>query len=185
MLALAVLFVVGCHRGKNTDDVVESSLDSHRETVAKFQDGQQRFKDLIATVRDEKSFDAARADLDAVVSDWREAAIALRRLKPPSEGEQANFRKLIADGNRRTEPTGEDLISLISIESREAEVTQWLEEFTAAAEEAGTEMLRLYGPTGYTGPEAEGTELDPSTATNPSPIGSASKAPPPTIITVG
>jgi hypothetical protein len=149
LLAFAALSIAGCDRGDKGSDSFTPSPDSHREIIAKFQDGQERFKGLIATVRDEKSFDAAKPELHKIVSDWREVAASLGELQPPSEEQQAEFRALIAEGHRATEPTGEDMLSLISIESREAEVTRWLEEFAAAGGAVGTEMVRLYGPTDY------------------------------------
>lgn len=165
ILVLAVLFITGCNQREDGTDATVTPSDSHREAVAKFQDGQKRFKELIVKVRDEKSFDAAKPELEKVVSDWREVATALGKLEAPSEEQQAEFRKLIAEGHRATEPTGEDMLSLISIESREAEVTRWLEEFAAAAGAAGAEMGRLYGPTDYAGPEAKAPEIDLSKAT--------------------
>jgi hypothetical protein len=128
--------------------------------VAKFQGAQKRFKDLVATVRDEKSFDAAKPELDKVVSDWREVATTLGQLQPPTEMQQVEIRDLIAVGHRRTEPTGEDMLSLISIESREAEVAQWLEEFAVAGGKAGVEMSRLYGPTDHAAKSAEEPGID-------------------------
>ena len=165
ILALAVLVIAGCDQTEDRVAGTALSSDSHREAVAKFQDGQKRFKELIATVRDEKSFDAAKPELDKVVSDWREVATALGELDPPSKDQQAELRELIAEGHHATEPTGEDMLSLISIESREAEVTRWLEEFAAAAGAAGVEMGRLYGPTDYAGPQEKAPELDLSNAT--------------------
>ncbi|MFC7335805.1 hypothetical protein ACFQY0_01345 [Haloferula chungangensis] len=165
ILAIAVLFATGCDQREKSSDAKASPSDSHREAIAKFQDGQRRFKELIATVRDEKSFDAAKPGLEKVVSDWREVATVLGELEPPSEDLQVELRESIAEGHRATEPTGEDMLSLISIESRDAEVTKWLEEFVAAGGAAGAEMVRLYGPTDYAGPEAEAAQLDLSSAT--------------------
>ena len=73
----------------------------------------------------------------------------LVRFSPPSDEQRAKFRALIAEGHRTTKPTGEDMMSLISIKSREEEVTRWLEEFTAAGGAAGSEITRLYGATDY------------------------------------
>ncbi len=72
---------------------------------------------------------------------------------------------MIAQGHRATEPTGEDMLSLISIESREKEVTAWLEDFTSAGREAGAEILRLYGPTEYGADAAKIPELELGNAT--------------------
>jgi hypothetical protein len=174
ILALAVLFIAACNQGKDGVEETTSSSDTHREAVAKFQGGQKRFKELIATVRDENSFDAAKPELDKIVSDWLQVATALRELEPPSEDQQAEVRAMIAQGHRATEPTGEDMLRLISIENREVEVTRWLQEFASAAGAAGAEMGRLYGTTDYSGPEAEAPELDLSNATiNGSPIDQA------------
>lgn len=149
ILAVALLFVAGCDQADDRGADTTPSPDNHQEAVARFQAGQRRFKELIATVRDERSFDAAKPELDKVVSDWREVAATLRGLEPPSETRQAEIRALIAKGHRAAEPTGEDMLGLISIESREAEITRWFEEFAAAGGAAGAEMVRLYGPTDY------------------------------------
>jgi hypothetical protein len=150
-VTLTVLFITGCDQGEDGANPRAPSSDSHRAAVAKVQDGQASFEELIATVRDERSFDAAKPELGKVVSKWREAAASLAELEPPSEDLQAEFRMLITEGHRATEPTGEDMLRLISIESREAEVTRWLEEFEAAAGAVAAEMARLYGPTDYAG----------------------------------
>ena len=52
---------------------------------------------------------------------------------------------MIAQGHRATEPTGEDMLRLISIENREVEVTRWLQEFASAAGAAGAEMADFTG----------------------------------------
>ena len=149
MLALTALLFVGCNqRDEKAADSVSAS-DPHQAVVEKFQTGQERFKELIATVRDEQSFDIAKPELDKVVSDWRDVASALSELESPSSELQSKLRALIAEGHRATEPTGEGMLSLISIESREAVISQWLEDFVAAGGAAGAEMTRLYGPVDY------------------------------------
>jgi hypothetical protein len=161
ILFLAMLFIVGCEKDKNeVSATVVGSSDRHREAVAKFQGAQKRFKELVATVRDEKSFDAAKPELGKIVSDWREVSATLSQFQPPEDKKQGEMRDLIADGHRRTEPTGEDMLSLISIESREAEVTKWLEEFTEAGGKAMLEMVRLYGPTEYADESGEAGGID-------------------------
>ncbi|MGI9242911.1 MAG: hypothetical protein ACR2RV_19085 [Verrucomicrobiales bacterium] len=165
VLALVSLFIPGCRQGEEGGAGTASSLEDHQEIVAEFQDGQRRFKEAIATVRDEKSFDAAKPELDRIVSDLRDVAAELGELQPPSEEEQAKFRDMIAEGHRATEPTGEDMLSLLSIESREAAVIQWLEEFAAAAGAAGVELGRLYGQTDYGEAEEEPALPDLSNAT--------------------
>jgi hypothetical protein len=160
ILVLAMLSIVGCKKDKNEVSATVASSDQHRKAVAKFQGAQKRFKELIATVRDEKSFDAAKPELDKIVSDWREVSATLSQFQPPEDKKQAEMRDLIADGHRRTEPTGEDMLSLISIESREAEVTKWLEEFAEAGGKAMLEMVRLYGPTEYALESAKADGID-------------------------
>jgi hypothetical protein len=155
ILALAILFIAGCKQAKNanveanTSDNKTSPLDSHREALAKFQGGQRSFQKLIATIKDEKSFDAAKPRLDKIVSDWRDAATILAKLEPPSEGQQAEFRELVSNVHRITEPTTEDVLSLMSIETRKDEITSWLEQFVAAGKAIGTDILRLYGSSNY------------------------------------
>jgi hypothetical protein len=160
ILFLPLLSMVSCEKAKNGIAASVPSSDHHREAVAKFQGAQERFKEIIATVKDEKSFDAAKPELEKIVSDWREVSAMLSQLQPPADNQQAEMRDLIADGHRRTEPTGENMLSLISIESREAEVTKWLEEFTEAGGKAMSEMVRLYGPTDYAAEPAKDAGID-------------------------
>jgi hypothetical protein len=160
ILVLPTLSIISCEKDKDGIVATAQSSDRHREAVAKFQGAQKRFKELVATVRDENSFDAAKPELDKVVSDWREVSATLSQLQPPADKQQAEIRDLIADGHRRTEPTGEDVLSLMSIESREAEVTKWLEEFTEAGGKAMSEMVRLYGPTDYAAEPAKDAGID-------------------------
>jgi hypothetical protein len=154
-LALGVLLITGCQEGPDPADGADSELILLREAVATFQAGQQKFKESIATVRDEESFDAAKPALDQVIADWKEVAAVLSGLEPPDEGTRASFRVALAEGHRRTEPTGEDMLGFFSIESREAEVTRWFTAFAAAGSEVGAEFERLFGTIDYgaSGPE--------------------------------
>lgn len=161
ILVLTTLSIIGCEKAKDGVVATAPSSDRHREAVARFQGAQKRFKELIATVRDENSFDAAKPGLDKVVFEWREVSVALSQLQPPADKQQEEIRTLIADGHRRTEPTGEDMLSLMSIESREAEVTKWLEEFAEAGGKAMLEMSRLYGPTDYAAESGKDAGIDP------------------------
>ncbi len=52
------------------------------------------------------------------------------------------------------------MLGLISIESRETEVGQWLEEFVAAGSAVGVEMRRLYGLTDSTAQANETPTID-------------------------
>ncbi len=162
IVALAIISTSGCNRSEKTTQVRVASLDRHEAVVAKFQDGQKRFKNLIATVRDEQSYDEARPGIDQVISDWRAVAAVLSDLSPPSEEVQVKFRKMIAEGHRRTESMPDDMLRLISIKTREAQTSAWLEDFVATAGKAGEEMRRLYGPTGYASDQAKTLEFGPS-----------------------
>lgn len=165
LLALVMGLIAGCNQPDTEADAAVTPLESHRQAIEKFQSGQKRFKELIAAIRDEESFDAAKPGLDQVVSDWHEVATALGGLEPPSEDQQAEFRELIDEGIRAAEPTNEDMLGLILIESREEEVTQWLEAFAAAARAAGAEVVRLYGPIHDADAEPKAPVIDTSKAT--------------------
>ena len=149
ILAISLLSVAGCKRGNDTTSEPTPAFELHRNTISKFQDGQKRFQVAISSVRDEESFDAGKGELNQVVTDWREVAVAMSGLEPPSSSVQMEFRELLAEGNRATEPTGEDMLSLTSIEGREDEVTHWLIEFAEAGRSVGVELERLYGPLGH------------------------------------
>jgi hypothetical protein len=146
MLVVVVVPAIGCERPSQREIAASSQLsDPHGEAIAGFQRAQRRFKELIATVRDEKSFDATKPELDMIVSGFRKTASRLSQLQPPPEPQRREIRHQIADGHRVTEPTGEDMLGLLSIETRATEVSQWLGEFSEAGRKAGAEMLRLYG----------------------------------------
>ena len=162
--ASIALFLSGCEQSETTGGPDDSTV-RHRDAVLSFQGGQMRFKELVSTIRDEKSFDDARPELAKIAADWHEVAEILRGLQPPSEEERQRFRKMIEEGNTRAEPTSGDMISLVMIESREAEIFEWQEEFVDAASAAGIELARLYGPISKSGPENAPPEIDLSSAT--------------------
>ena len=159
ILSLAIILLAGCDQNQ-ADGEVADSLDLHRDALSRFQDGQVRFKKLMATIRDEQSYDEAKPKLDRIVADWHEVAATLRGLGPPSDQHKLEFREMIAEGHRSTEPTAMDLMSLFSIETREADITKWFQDFADAAGEAGAELSRLYGPTDYSNPEESGPVIE-------------------------
>ncbi|WP_264489352.1 hypothetical protein [Luteolibacter arcticus] len=110
----------------------------------------------MSTIRDEASYDRGAPALEEVLQGFRDSAATFRALAPPSESEQVKYRQMIADGLRGAEPTGEDMLTLISIKTREAEVSEWMKEFMAVAQEAGAEALRLYGKVDYPAAAADG-----------------------------
>ncbi len=69
----------------------------------------------------------------------------MSELGPPDESAREKYRQMIADGHLRSEPTVEDMMSILTIESREKEIAEWMEAFVAAGMEAGVEISRLYG----------------------------------------
>lgn len=162
--ASVALILSGCEQSEVTGGAGDST-DSHSEAVLHFQGGQMRFKELVSTIHDEKSFDDARPELAKIAADWHEVAAILRGLQPPSEEERQRFRKMIEEGNTRSEPTSGDMIRFVMIESREAEILEWQDEFVTAAGAAGIELARLFGPIGKSGPENTPPEFDLSSAT--------------------
>lgn len=160
MLLFLSLTFLGCDQEKNNPGAGENSIKKHEEALAKFQNAQKSFKKLIATVRDEDSFDAAKPGLDQIIIDWKEAESLLQNLTPPSEEDQERIQQQISAGHKATEPTGEDMFSLIMIDSREAEIEKWLQEFAQAGQDVGVEMLRLYGETDYSIKARKPLDLD-------------------------
>jgi hypothetical protein len=145
-MLVVMLPAIGCERPSQRGIASSTQLsDAHREAIAGFQRAQRRFKELITTVGDEQTFDSAKPELDMIVSGFRKTASRLSQLQPPPEPQRKEIRQQIADGHRSTEPTGADMLGLLSIETRAAEVSQWLGEFSEAGRKAGVEMLRLYG----------------------------------------
>jgi len=148
LLSGAAFSLASCNENTKVESS-DNSSERHEEALAKFQEAQLSFKKLIATVRDEESFDTAHPGLDQVVVDFWEARFLFKKLTPPPEDYQVEIRKRISAGHKNTEPTSKDLMSLISIDSREEEVIAWLQDFTRAGHEVGMEMVRLYGESDY------------------------------------
>lgn len=143
LLHFSLAFFGGCSDRSSSDVVV----DHHSDAIRQFRAAQQLFKTTVATVRDEASYDKAAPRLEQVVKSFRQVAVIMKDLSPPAESARDNYRKMILDGSLRSEPTGEDMMSILAIESREKEVAVWMEAFVAAGQDAGAEMKRLYGRT--------------------------------------
>ena len=153
LLVSCSLACSSCRDEKAASESIVEARDSHEGAVREFLSAPAKFREVVATIRDEASYVRAAPGLDEVVRKFRDSAAAFRRLTPPGESEQAKYRQMIAEGFVASEPTPEDMLSLMSIKSREKEVSQWMEEFMAAGQEAGAEALRLYGKPDY--PHAE------------------------------
>ncbi len=149
ILFLPLLSIVSCGKAKNEIAATEKASDQHGEAVVRFQGVQERCMKLISTVGDAMSFDAVKPELEKLVGDCREVSALLGRLQPPADTRQAELRELIGEVHDRTGPTGEEVLRLVSIESREAEVIKWLESFNEAGGTVMVEMARLYGSTEY------------------------------------
>jgi hypothetical protein len=138
-----------CRDEKAASESIVEARDSHEGAVREFLSAPAKFREMVATIRDEASYDRAAPGLADVVRKFRDSAAAFRRLTPPGESEQAKYRQMIADGFVASEPTPEDMLSLMSIKSREKDISQWMVEFMAAGQEAGSEAMRLYGKPEY------------------------------------
>jgi hypothetical protein len=149
-LVVSCAFVLpSCREKKATPEPAAEASDTHEDAIREFLSAPKHFQEVVATIRDGASYDRAAPGLEEVVRKFRDSAAAFRKLAPPGKGEQAKYRKMIADGFQGTEPTGEDMLSLMSIKSREKEVAKWMKEFRVAGQEAGAEALRLYGKIDY------------------------------------
>jgi hypothetical protein len=154
LLACCLLLLVGaCNKGKIPAASAASTPDPHDDAIREFLKAPEQFKQVVATVRDEASFDRATPGLEEVVTKFRDAAAGFKKLSPPAEPDRQKYQQMIAEGFRGAEPTGEDMISLVMLKSREKEVTARMESFRAAAGEAGAEAFRLYGKIDYVEPD--------------------------------
>ena len=149
ILFLPLLSIVSCEKAKNEIAATQQASDQHGEAVARFQVAQERCKKLIPTVGDAMSFDAVKPELEKLVGDCREVSALLGRLQPPADGRQAELRELIGEVHDRTRVSGQEVLRLVSIESREAEVIKWFESFNEAVGKVMVVMARLYGSTEY------------------------------------
>lgn len=155
VLAPCLFILAGsCTKEESPLAEAESDPDPHADAIREFLKAPEQFKQVVATVRNEASFDRAAPGLEEVVTKFRDAAAGFKKLSPPAEADRPRYQRMIADGFRGAEPTAEDMISLVMLESREKEVTAWMESFKAAAGEAGAEISRLYGNIGYAEPDA-------------------------------
>ena len=123
----------------------KGSGDAHADAIREFQKGQELFVKTVATIRDADGYDKAAPALNQVVESFQHTAALMKKLSPPDEADRAKYRKMIEEGNGRTEPTGEDMMSILTIDGREQQISDWLEAFTKAGQEAGVQMARLYG----------------------------------------
>ena len=154
LLAPCLFLLAGaCTKEEAPVSEAASAPDPHADAIREFLKAPEQFQQVVATVRDEASFDRAAPELEKVVQKFRDAADSFKKLSPPDEANRPKYQQMIADGFRGAEPTGEDMISLVMLESREKEVTAWMESFKAAVGEAGAEAFRLYGKVDYIGAE--------------------------------
>ena len=126
------------------EERVEEHTNVHEVVIEDFQIAQMEFKNLVSEIRDTRSYDLAAPKLEKVVNDFDRIASELNALDPPDSELGDYLRRMIEEGNRAAEPTGEDMISLISVEGREDEVQAWLAKFTLSGQQVGTELTRLY-----------------------------------------
>lgn len=154
LLAHCLFILAGsCTKEESPLAGAASAHDPHADAIREFLKAPGQFKRVVATVRDEVSFDKAAPGLEEVVTTFRDAAAGFKKLSPPAESDRQKYRQMIAEGLRGAEPTGEEMMTLGMLESRENEVTAWMESFMAAAGEAAVEASRLYGKIGYAEPE--------------------------------
>jgi hypothetical protein len=154
LLAPCLFLIAGaCTKEEAPVAEAASAPDPHAAAIREFLRAPEQFKQVVATVRDEASFDRATPGLEEVVTKFRDAAAGFKKLSPPAEPDRQKYQQMIAEGFRGAEPTGEDMISLVMLKSREKEVTARMESFRAAAGEAGAEAFRLYGKIDYVEPD--------------------------------
>jgi hypothetical protein len=155
LLASCLFLLAGaCTKEEAPASNAASTPDPHADAIREFLKAPEQFQQVVATVRDEASFDRAAPGLAEVVQKFRDAAAGFKKLSPPAESDRGKYQQWIADGFRGAEPTGEDMIHLAMLEGREKEVTAWMESFMAAVGEAGSEISRLYGNIGYAEPDS-------------------------------
>jgi hypothetical protein len=128
-----------------TENTAEQETDSHAEAIWEFQAAQMLFKHAVGTVRDAASYDKAAPSLNLVIEKFRNVAGLMKKLSPPDPSTLGKYRRNIVEGHRKSEPTEQDMQSLLSLTSREKEVTTWTESFSAAGREVGVQIKRLYG----------------------------------------
>jgi hypothetical protein len=138
-LAIALL-VLSCEKR------IEEHTNAHEVVIEEFQITQMEFKNLVSEIRDTTSYDLAAPRLKNITNEFDRIASALKALDPPDFELAESIRRKIEEGNRAAEPTGEDMISLISIEGREDEAQAWIAEFALSGQRLGTELTRLYPP---------------------------------------
>ena len=131
----------------NSSDNSEEHANARDVILDDYQEAQQKFKITVAKIRDTQSFDKHISQLEDVVARFNRVADELKQLDPPDKELSIHIRKRIEQGNEASEPTGEDMLSLISIENRSKDVQVWIDSFTFSGRRVGSEFIRLYPTT--------------------------------------
>ena len=131
----------------HSSDNSEEHTNAHDVILDDYQEAQQQFKITVAKIRDTQSFDKHISQLEDVVTRFNRVADELKQLDPPDKELSVHIRNRIEQGNETSEPTREDMLSLISIENRSKDVQGWIDSFTSSGRRVGTEFIRLYPTT--------------------------------------
>ncbi len=160
LICMLPLLAACSEKGSKSAAPAATAADPHETAIREFQSGQQRFKELVAGIRDEKSLDEAMPALDQIVAGWKQVTEKMKKLEAPAaESEKQRYRKMISDGHRSSEPVAKDMLRLVMMESRGEQLGKYLKSFTDAGGAAGLEMTRLYGMTDYSREAAQTPEI--------------------------
>ena len=139
------LFVAACSEEEPAAVEKAAISDPHGDAIREMLKAPRRFQEVVATIHDEASYDRAAPGLSEVVDQFKKSAAIFRELNPPEDTERAKYRQMIAEGTQGAEPTGRDIIALISVKGRDKEIHAWMDAFAESHQEVKTEVGRLYG----------------------------------------
>ncbi|MEZ7955766.1 MAG: hypothetical protein QMC23_04675 [Rubritalea sp.] len=145
MIALiSSLFACSCKDGEATVNAEREN--THEVIIDDYQQTQLKFNRLVRKIRDTKSYDLAAPRLEEIVVEFERLSSELKKLDPPNTELSKSMRRQIEKGNKASEPTGEDISSLMSVEGRGEQVQIWLKTFVSSGQKIGRQFTRLYTP---------------------------------------
>ena len=116
----------------------------HLDVITEFLHLQENFKFSIDLIEDEASFDSASLSLGQSIVSLAALAENMKLLKMPSLEEKEACREIVFKA-LATQPSADSALDLLTIESREKEVTVLLSDYASALRKVEEECARLYG----------------------------------------
>jgi len=138
---ISTIALISCSK-KGTD--IEEPLNAHEVVVGDYISIQKDFVEVLRGIRDEKSFDSSKKDLEAIVTKFDELAKSLKSIETPDAELASSMARKVQSSNSSNVPTGLDMLNLMVIETRSEEIADWMKRFTESGKKVGVELNRIY-----------------------------------------